>query len=393
MKLPKTLSHGLLWFGAAVSLAEMMTGTLFAPLGWGKGVAAVLLGHAIGCVLLYLIGLIGAETKEPTMKSSRIAFGRYGSYAFSIFNIVQLLGWTAIMIIGGSAVLRQTVSLLAGYENSALWTILIGVLVGVWIIAGMKNVGKINVFAVGGLFVLTIIMSFVVFGSGEMKAIEGSLTFGAAVELSIAMPLSWLPLIGDYTRDSNQPKRTAAISAVTYFIGSVWMYVIGMALALYAGESDIGIVLAAAGFGVVALLVALFSTVTTTFLDAYSAGVSFTNLSDGKGEKTFALIVCAVATVLALLFPMDQYENFLYLIGSFFVPMVTLLLMEYFVFQQRSMEAVFRWDNAMLWAMGFGLYRVFLSIDTVVGSTVPVMVILAILSAVCHGAKTAIKKS
>lgn len=234
--------------------------------------------------------------------------------------------------------------------------------------------------------ILTIVLSFVVF-KGEIQPVEGSLTFGAAVELSIAMPLSWLPLIGDYTRESQHPKRTAAVSAVTYFFGSVWMYVIGMGLALYAGESDIGVVLAAAGLGAAALFIALFSTVTTTFLDAYSAGVSFANLTEGKGEKAFALLVCAVATVLAIFFPMDQYESFLYLIGSFFVPMVTLLLMEYFIYGSRSIDVAFRWDNAVLWVVGFILYRIFLSVDTVVGSTVPVMVILALLSALCHGVK------
>ncbi|MEG2658198.1 MAG: putative hydroxymethylpyrimidine transporter CytX, partial [Clostridiales bacterium] len=288
-----------------------------------------------------------------------------------------------IMIMGGSAVLHQTMSILTGYENPALWTILIGALIALWIAVGLKNVSKFNVVAVGGLFLLTIVLSFVVFG-GEAKAVSGSLSFGAAVELSIAMPLSWLPLISDYTRHSKNPKKTAAVSALTYFVGSVWMYVIGMGLAIYAGGGDIGIVLASVGLGVVGLFIALFSTVTTTFLDAYSAGVSFGNLTNGKGEKAFALGVCAVATVLALFFPMDKYESFLYLIGSFFVPMVTLLLMEYFVYGERSIDKAFRWDNAILWVVGFVLYRVFLSVDTIIGSTIPVMIILALISLVVH---------
>ncbi|MEG1821749.1 MAG: putative hydroxymethylpyrimidine transporter CytX [Clostridiales bacterium] len=383
MKKENSVSHGLLWFGAAISLAEIMTGTLFAPMGWGKGLLAIALGHIIGCALLYFSGLIGAQMGLPAVKSSRLAFGKYGSYGFSLFNIVQLLGWTAIMIMGGSAVLHQTMSILTGYENPALWTILIGALIALWIAVGLKNVSKFNVVAVGGLFLLTIVLSFVVFG-GEAKAVSGSLSFGAAVELSIAMPLSWLPLISDYTRHSKNPKKTAAVSALTYFVGSVWMYVIGMGLAIYAGGGDIGIVLASVGLGVVGLFIALFSTVTTTFLDAYSAGVSFGNLTNGKGEKVFALGVCAVATVLALFFPMDKYESFLYLIGSFFVPMVTLLLMEYFVYGERSIDKAFRWDNAILWVVGFVLYRVFLSVDTIIGSTIPVMIILALISLVVH---------
>lgn len=377
------VSHGLLWFGAAVSLAEIMTGTLIAPLGWSLGLTSILLGHLIGGVLLYFAGLIGAQTGLPAVKSSRIAFGRCGSYVFSLLNIVQLLGWTAIMIIGGSAVLRQTVVLLTGFDNAAIWTILIGALVALWIGVGLKNVGKINIVAVTGLFLITIVLSFVVLG-GDSQPVTGDLTFGAAVELSIAMALSWLPLISDYTRHSDKPRKTALVSSLFYTLGSIWMYVIGMGLSLVAGESDIGIVLVGAGLGVLGLLIALFSTVTTTFLDAYSAGVSFGNLSEGKGEKAFSLAVCFVATILALFFPMERYESFLYLIGSFFVPMITLLLMEYFVFQNRDISKALRTDNLILWAVGIGLYRMFLTIDTPIGSTLPVMLLLALLSGVTH---------
>ena len=43
--------NGLIWFGAGVSIAEILTGTYLAPLGLWKGIAAILLGHLIGCVM------------------------------------------------------------------------------------------------------------------------------------------------------------------------------------------------------------------------------------------------------------------------------------------------------------------------------------------------------
>ena len=95
-----------------------------------------------------------------------------------------------------------------------------------------------------------------------------------AVELSVAMPLSWLPLISDYTREAKQPVKATAVSAIVYGIVSCWMYLIGMGAALFTGESDIAQILVKAGLGVVGLLIIVFSTVTTTFLDAYSAGIS-----------------------------------------------------------------------------------------------------------------------
>jgi len=96
------LGSGLIWFGAAVSIAEILTGTLLAPLGFKKGVAAVILGHVIGCVLLYFAGLIGAKTEKSAMETVKGSFGNKGSLLFSVLNIVQLVGWTAVMIIGGA---------------------------------------------------------------------------------------------------------------------------------------------------------------------------------------------------------------------------------------------------------------------------------------------------
>lgn len=95
-------NNGLLWFGAAVSIAEILTGALVAPLGFEKGALAILIGHVIGCGLLYLAGLIGAQTGRSAMESCRIAFGGKGSYLFSALNITQLIGWTAVMIISGA---------------------------------------------------------------------------------------------------------------------------------------------------------------------------------------------------------------------------------------------------------------------------------------------------
>lgn len=54
------------------------------------------------------------------------------------------------------------------------------------------------------LFILTIILCKVVFIDNHTmtKVAADGLTFGAAVELAVAMPLSWLPLISDYTREA-----------------------------------------------------------------------------------------------------------------------------------------------------------------------------------------------
>ena len=114
-----------------------------------------------------------------------------------------------------------------------------------------------------------------------------AMTFGAAVELAVAMPLSWLPLISDYTREAEKPVQATAASVVVYGLVSCWMYVIGMGAAIFTGEYDIAVIMVKAGLGIAALVILVFSTVTTTFLDAWSAGISAESLSSKLNGKTW----------------------------------------------------------------------------------------------------------
>ncbi|WP_242865077.1 cytosine permease, partial [Clostridium botulinum] len=163
------LNNGLLWFGASISIAEILTGGLIAPLGFKKGILAIILGHVIGCTLLYFAGLIGTKSGLSSMESSRMSFGKYGSYVFSSLNILQLVGWTAIMIIGGANVLNAVSNTLFGFANKALWCMLISILIIIWILIGFENLGRLNVIAVGGLFILTIVLGIVIFKGANFK--------------------------------------------------------------------------------------------------------------------------------------------------------------------------------------------------------------------------------
>lgn len=215
-KRTSVFENGLIWFGAAVSIAEILTGTYVAPLGLSKGLLAILIGHMIGCAMLFLAGLIGGKVRKSAMETTKMSFGSKGALLFSVLNIVQLVGWTAIMIYDGALAVNGIFDI-----GNWIWCVVIGVLIALWILIGIKNLGKVNTVAMAALFILTIVLSFVIFGQGTMQNISGeSMTFGAAVELSVAMPLSWLPLISDYTRDAKKPVKATAVSAVTYGIVS-----------------------------------------------------------------------------------------------------------------------------------------------------------------------------
>ena len=372
-----------LWFGAAVSMAEIFTGGLLAPLGFTQGLKAILLGHLIGGVILILGGYIGVHSKLPAIMSTRISFGRYGSYLFSFLNVLQLIGWTAVMIISGGRAANELGITLFGFDSIHTWAIAIGLLIGLWIWLGNVGFQKLNVIAVILLFSLTLVLCGVVFQEGSILHVmpTDEMSFGSALELSIIMPLSWLPLISDYTRFAKSKKGGLIGSFMGYFIGSSLMYALGLAIALYAQDASVGTMMMALHLGFAALGIVLLSTITTTFLDAYSAGVTFTNIFPYMSERKIAFVMAAIGLMVALFTPIEQYENFLYAIGSVFGPLFAIVLSDYFIFKKEQIEPTLALHvgSLIVWMVGVTLYYQFVTLDLPLGSTLPTMLATSII--------------
>ena len=392
--------NGLIWFGAGLSIAEILTGTAFAPLGFGKGILAVIIGHIIGCLMLFCAGVIGGKERKSAMDTVTMSFGTDGSKFFAFLNVLQLVGWTSIMIYDGALAAN-------GIFNTGnwVWCLVIGALIILWIVIGITNLGKINTIAMAALFILTIIMCKVIFFSDAsgVKVSGDSMSFGAAVELAVAMPLSWLPLISDYTKEAKEPIKATLVSTIVYGIVSCWMYIIGMGAAIFTGESDVAQIMVKAGLGIVGLLIVVFSTVTTTFLDAYSAGISSETIfskSAGKnmditGEvkntavfftakksSVISIIVTVIGTAAAILFPMDDITDFMYLIGSVFAPMIAIQIADYFILKSDKSSKKADITNAVIWVIGFILYRYLMTVDIPVGNTLPDMAVTIVIAVI-----------
>lgn len=382
--------NGLIWFGAGVSLAEILTGTAFAPLGFQKGILAIIIGHIIGCTMLFLAGVIGGKTRRSAMETVKMSFGQNGGVFFSFLNVLQLVGWTAIMIYDGALAADGVLN-----TGRWVWCLVIGALIIVWILVGVTNLGKVNTIAMAALFILTLVLCKVIFFSGAAGNVDTSeaMSFGAAVELAVAMPLSWLPLISDYTREAEEPVKATAVSAVVYGIISCWMYVIGMGAAIYTGEYDIAQIMVKAGLGIAGLLIIVFSTVTTTFLDAYSAGISAESVFSKLNGKYAAVAVTVIGTVGAIVYPMDNITDFLYLIGSVFAPMIAIQIADFFILKRAdSLSDVIDVTNIVIWIVGFVLYRYLMGVDIPVGNTLPdmaVTIVICVIIRKCMGSKKA----
>ena len=134
-----------------------------------------------------------------------------------------------------------------------------------------------------------------------------------------------------------------------------------------------------AGLGLAALVILVLSTVTTTFLDAWSAGISAESLSAKCSGKWTAVVVSIVGTAAAILFPMDDITGFLYLIGSVFAPMIAVQIADHFLLHRDRFSIALDGRNLVIWLIGFILYRLLMYVDIPVGYTLVDMLITAAL--------------
>jgi putative hydroxymethylpyrimidine transporter CytX len=348
-------------------------------MGMSLGLWAILLGHLIGNTPFALGGVIGSRWGIPTMVSVRSSFGIRGSYFAAGLNVIQLIGWTAVMlIICGQA--ADAISKVYGFSNPTLWVFLSGVITTLWALVGHRIWKWLQRISVAALLVLCVVMTFIVFqqyGWNMLTQIPGKkeFPFMVGMDLVIAMPISWLPLVSDYSRFATSSRASFWGTWIGYFIVSSWMYLLGLAASLATQSSDpSGVVMNLMlkfGWAIPGLIIVLFSTFTTTFLDIYSTAISGLNIFPKLGERKGILIGGILGTATAIVFPtLLNYEHFLLFIGAMFCPLFGIVLIDYFFLEGSVIDLddlykregrYWYWKGIhppalIAWAIGFAFY-------------------------------------
>lgn len=389
----------LLWSGAAISLSEIWAGGLLLPLGFVGGLIAILLGHIIGNTPMATSGLIGSRHGVPAIVSTRGALGNRGSFLPAVLNVIQLVGWTAVMLwIGGRAAADLLPLSILGDRG---WIALLGILTTLWALAGHRLWKWIQRAAVLFLLALSVLLTSTTLGEYGLRGLvqiqpTGEMPFMLGLDLVIAMPISWVPLVSDYSRYAVNDRAAFRGTWWGYLIASSWMYLVGLCAALATGSSSpetmvLGLMqnrdLLLAG-----LLIVLFSTFTTTFLDIYSNAISLQSMMPRVRERLLVALSGLLGTILAIFFPAAEYEDFLLLIGSAFCPLFGVVLTDYLVLKRGGYDPadLFRkgryWytGGVHLWALpawliGFVTYRACAAASWVGGSSLPGMVVAGLV--------------
>jgi nucleobase:cation symporter-1, NCS1 family len=378
-----------IWFGAAISITEIWAGGLpqLTGLGLGLGFLAILAGRVVGNGLMGLMAHTGGVTGLPSMVLARAAFGQRGSAIPALFNVLQLIGWTGWMLFVGFTYL-DTLAGMFGWPVAAeqpsmriVWVLILGALCILWAAGGEKLWQRVQIVSAVLLFLLTILMSWVVLTQYDVHSIwlprgcAGAGGFLQGMDLVIAMSVSWLPLVADYSRYTKRGTGGRA-TFWGYFVGGVWMYATGLlvALAAHTDAPDVMVVHVMGrqglGWAVIAVALVLLSTVTTTFLDIFSTVVSAQNLWPRLPRLWGNVIAGGLGILLALVLDVFAYAPFLEAIGLIFLPAFTIVLADYFLVRRRSLDldaltaqhsaywyrAGFNWRALVAWAAGIVVY-------------------------------------
>jgi putative hydroxymethylpyrimidine transporter CytX len=388
--------HASLWFSLGVGLLVMQVGAYLVPaVGTHDAVIAIVLGSCIGAGLLAWTARLGCESG---LASAGLMHATYGS-AFArlpvLLNIVQLVGWTTFEIVimreGTQAIGKQAFGMaLDGTLGTLLTTLLWGAVLLALLAGSMVKLVRRFVSRFGlPLVVISLLwltwqfagqLGAKGFGAFWSRAGDGSMGMFSALDLVIAMPVSWLPLVADYARHG---KRSAtglgsAFSGtwVGYVVANVWCYALGVMVVSAAepGAELVTALLLAQG-GLLALGLILVDELDNAYGDVYSGAVSTHSLLPRWSVKHWGLLIGALCIALALVLPMHALEPFLLLLSSVFVPLYGVILGRLGVGPAPSGVGSRRvdWSAAAIWLIGIALYQALANWAPQLGSALPTL--------------------
>jgi putative hydroxymethylpyrimidine transporter CytX len=362
-----------LWGNLGISLLVIVAGTYLVPgLSLKDALLAILVGVLVGNAMLGLAGLIGADARVPNMVLLRAPLGRRGSYVATALNVLQNLGWATfeLIVIGtAAAALSQQVF---GFEARWLWIVVFGAVTLAFALLGPIGFVRkwVRRFALWVVLASLLYLTWWTIDHADLHALwarggTGDLSFWAGVDLVIAMPASWLPLVADYTRFSRDRRSAFVGSGVGYLIPSVWLFALGALLLLsrnLVDPTDLLTTIAGGGLaGGIALLALTVDETDNPFANVYSAAVSIQNLLPRAPQALLIALVAAVSTGAALAVDLARYLDFLYLLGSAFVPLFGVLLADWLLAGARYGDVLdataLRLEMLGAWLAGFCLYQ------------------------------------
>ena len=382
------IEYFVLWSSLGVGLLVFSAGSFLAAAKFVDAILAIIVGSVVGSLLLALAGKIGSDHAVPSLVSTRPSFGIRGAYLPALLNVMQLIGWTIFEIMIMS---KATEILTWNRIPYYAWTIMFGAFVILLGIVGPLSVVRqwLEKFAIWIVYASSIIIVVSLLMSGHISKMllsSGSgMSFFSALDIVIALPVSWMPLVSDYNRFAKDSRGAFRGTFVGFAITNILFYFGGVLL----GTSDVFAILFAIQsifFGFLLLLFILHET-TNAFADVYSSSVSTQSIYRKIKQRHLIVGFTVLSSVLAMTIPISQYETFILLIGAVFVPLFGVVLSDYYIVKRRHYRQNMMYGSnvtkigypaMMAWLFGVLLYFLLSSLSPInipqlpqIGATIP----------------------
>lgn len=386
----------ILWSSLGVGLLVFSAGSFLSEAPFYYALLAIIIGSITGSILLSLAGKIGSDHAIPSLIGIRPAFGLYGSYLAAILNIIQLIGWTTFEIL----ILSKAAQSLTNLHVPFLWNIIFGIVIALFGIFGPLFLVKqwLSKFAIWIVYASSIVILVALLSQNlpnSISAVGKDMSFFVALDLVIAMPISWMPLVSDYNRFARTSRGAFMGTLIGFSITNIIFYLGGLLLGL-GDVSSIIISIQAILFGFI-LLVMVVDEVDNAFADIYSAAISSQSIFRNLNQRYLIIGFTALSTILSIFVSIEGYQQFLLLIGALFIPLFGVLLTDYFVVKRGKyqIEKIYGNGNKMIkvgypaivaWSIGAILYYllsqlspIYVSQIPTVGSTIPSLIASSLL--------------
>lgn len=386
----------ILWSSLGVGLLVFSAGSFLSEAPFYYALLAIIIGSITGSILLSLAGKIGSDHAIPSLIGIRPAFGLYGSYLAAILNIIQLIGWTTFEIL----ILSKAAQNLTNLHVPFLWNIVFGIVIALFGIFGPLFLVKqwLSKFAIWIVYASSIIILVALLSQNlpnSISAVGKDMSFFVALDLVIAMPISWMPLVSDYNRFAKTSRGAFMGTLIGFSITNIIFYLGGLLLGV-GDVSSIIISIQAILFGFI-LLVMIVDEVDNAFADIYSAAISSQSIFRNLNQRYLIIGFTALSTILSIFVSIEGYQQFLLLIGALFIPLFGVLLTDYFVIKRGKYQIDMIYGNGnkiikigypaiIAWSIGAILYYllsqlspIYVSQIPTMGSTIPSLIVSSLL--------------
>ncbi|MEZ5720103.1 MAG: cytosine permease [Burkholderiaceae bacterium] len=383
--------HASLWFSLGVGLLVMQVGAYLMPaLGTQEAVLAIVAGSIIGAGLLGWVAKIGCDSGLASAGLMHAVYGRTFARLPIVLNIVQLIGWGTFELVvmrdASVAIGRQSGAMAASYWPvlaTLLWGGVITLLISGSMVQLVRRVIARVALPLVVLSLLWLSWQFLDLAQAQgfeqlwQRRGEGGMGVMPALDLVIAMPISWLPLVADYARHGKSGGAALRGTWTGYALANIWCYALGVLVALTLPSQDLVTALLLAQGGLIALSLILIDEVDNAYGDAYSGAVSAHSLLPRWSVRQWGLGAAVVCTLLALVLPMHSLEPFLLLLSSVFVPLFGVILGR-LAFGADAGALLQRAGKAhaapiAIWLAGVALYHLLPKVAPALGSALPTL--------------------